>query len=435
MDEIGEMAIHLGFLSLEKVKEAKESLPADTAFDEHLFSMGVITLAQLELIHENLFRGEMAESEIAPLFGEILVREGWVSPEGIEESLRIQKEMAEDRDFKRIGEILQQSDVISNEIILQVLKIQGKTLMTCKGCHSSFNVMGFQPGRRFRCLHCRMPMVPGGNEILVDETMDARGDTSRMKKEENGTDEEQFGKFRLERLLGSKQMRPVYRAVQESLNRVVALHLFSKEEAEEIEVPGDFFHPRIIPILETGIQEGTPFVATEHVTGKTFDEMHVPPREAMKMIREIARALQEAHQKGLSHKNIHPRNIMKGDDGNVWLMNFGLPPHPHKTAALSPEQEQGKKGDGRSDVWALAATLRLLLGSPPELEILFQNALQRDPLKRYRDAGAFADDLDLILQGERVDRLSWSGTKKILLALIGGGLLLGCILAYSLLKA
>ena len=146
------MAIHLEFLSSEKVIEARESLPADTAFDEHLFSMGVITLAQLEKIHENLFRGEMAESEIAPLFGEILVREGWVSPEGIEESLRIQKEMAEDRDFKRIGEILQQSDVISNEIILQVLKIQGKTRMTCKGCHSSFNVMGFQPGRRFRCL-------------------------------------------------------------------------------------------------------------------------------------------------------------------------------------------------------------------------------------------------------------------------------------------
>ncbi|MDP6957941.1 MAG: hypothetical protein QF645_03915, partial [Planctomycetota bacterium] len=323
-EAIGEMAVHLGFLSPEKRKEAKESLPVDTAFDEHLFSTGMITLTQLEKIHEHLFREEKAESEIAPLFGEILVREGWVSQEGIEEALRIQKEMAEDRDFKRLGEILQQSDVISSEVILQVLKIQGKTLMSCKGCHSSFNVMGFQPGRRFRCLHCRMPMVPGGNEILVDETMDARGDTSRMRKEENQSGMEQFGKFRLERLLGSKQMRPVYRAVQESLDRVVALHLFSKEEAEAIEVPGDFFHPRIIPILETGIHDGSPFVATEHVTGKTLDEMNIPPHEAIKMIREISRALQEAHQKGLSHKNIHPRNIMKGDDGNVWLMNFGL---------------------------------------------------------------------------------------------------------------
>ena len=278
-------------------------------------------------------------------------------------------------------------------------------------------------------------MVPGGNEILVDETMDARGDTSRMRKEENQSGMEQFGKFRLERLLGSKQMRPVYRAVQESLDRVVALHLFSKEEAEAIEVPGDFFHPRIIPILETGVHDGSPFVATEHVTGKTLDEMNIPPQEAMKMIREISRALQEAHQKGLSHKNIHPRNIMKGDDGNVWLMNFGLPPHPHKTAALSPEQEQGGKGDARSDVWSLAATLRLLLGTPPELETLFQNALQRDPAKRYREAGALADDLDSILQGNRVDRLSWSGKKKLLLALIGGVVLLGSLLAYSFLKA
>ncbi|MDP6958833.1 MAG: hypothetical protein QF645_08475, partial [Planctomycetota bacterium] len=117
------------------------------------------------------------------------------------------------------------------------------------------------------------------------------------------------------------------------------------------------------------------------------------------------------------------------------LMNFGLPPHPHKTAALSPEQEQGGKGDARSDVWSLAATLRLLLGTPPELETLFQNALQRDPAKRYREAGALADDLDSILQGNRVDRLSWSGKKKLLLALIGGVVLLGSLLAYSFLKA
>lgn len=429
------MAVQLGYLSAKEVEEAKKTLPPETAFDEHLFSLGAITLSQLESIHENLFREEKAASEIAPLFGEILVREEWVSPEAIEEALRIQKEMADDREFKRLGEILQQSDVISTDVILQVLKIQGKTLMSCKGCHSSFNVVGFQPGRHYRCLHCRMPMTPGGKDILVDETMDARGETSRRPREESSSDKERFGKFRLERLLGSKQMRPVYRALQESIDRVVALHLFSKEEAEEIEVPGDFYHPRIIPILETGIHEGAPFVATEHVTGKTLDEVNVPPRQAMQMVQEIASALREAHQKGLAHRNIHPRNIMKGDDGNVWLMNFGLPPHPHKTAALSPEQERGKKGDARSDVWSLAATLRLLLGTPPELNILFENALQQDPEKRYPDAGALADDLAFILQGKEITRRSWSGTRKVITALAGGALLLGGVLAYLFLRA
>ncbi len=425
------MAVQLGFLTRDIVEEARGKLPPDSAFDEHLLSLKLLTLEQIGEIHE-----QIAPKENQPLlFGEILVREGWVSPEGIEEGLRVQKEMVESGQFKRIGEILEESDVLTPDIIMQVLKIQGKTLMTCRGCRSHFNVVGFRPGRRYRCQHCKMLMVPGSNNILVDETVDARGDTPRVQEEGPRTKTEHFGKFRLDQLLGSKQMRPVYRAVQESMDRVVALHLLSREEAEQVEIPGDFYHPRIISILETGIHEETAFVATEFVAGKTLDEFKVGTKEGIEMIRDIARALYQAHEKGLAHGNIHPRNIIKGDDGNVWLMNFGLPAHPHKTAALSPEQERGGKGTGRSDIWSLAATLRLLLDVPPELEVVLHNAMRPDPKKRYENAGAFADDLERVLRGEEVQSRSWSLGKKILFAVVAGVLIMSAMIAYSFLTA
>lgn len=428
---IGNLAVQLGFLTREEVEEARANLPSGRSFDEHLLDRGALTPTQVETIQEELLPARISTLR----FGEILVRGGWVSPEAVEEGLRIQKELAEEGEYKRIGQILLESDVLAPGIIVDVLKVQDKTMMTCQGCRSHFNVRGFEPGRRFRCRHCGMLMTRGADDIFVDETIHDAGETPRISEEGKSPAPEYFGKFRLERLLGSLQMRPVYHAVEEGLDRVVALHIFSREEAGELEDFGDFRHPRIIPILEMGEHDGKTFVATEHVPGKTLDEMRVEPRKGIGMVRDAARALHEAHRKGLAHRNIHPRNIMLGEDGDVRLMNFGLPPHPHKTAALSPEQERGEKGDARSDVWSLAATLRLLPGSIPGLETVYRNAMHRDPKKRYPDAGALADDLDRALRGEKIVPRSWSAGKKIAFTLAGILLVAGALAAgYSLMR-
>ena len=262
-------------------------------------------------------------------------------------------------------------------------------------------------------------------------------------------------------LVGAGGMGEVYRARDTKLNRDVAIKVLLPAVAadaerlarfsREAQVLASLNHPNIAHIhgLEDG--ESGPFLVMEFVDGPTLaDRIAQGPiavDEAIAIARQIADALEAAHERGIIHRDLKPANIKVADDGTVKVLDFGLAkaldpaaasgsrvPHANSptittpamtqaglilgTAAyMSPEQAKGRVVDKRSDVWAFGCVLfEMLTGrrafggedvtdtiaaivrgepewnalpadTPPQIRLLLQRCLEKDRKARISDIG------------------------------------------------
>jgi len=259
-----------------------------------------------------------------------------------------------------------------------------------------------------------------------------------------------LGRYTIENQLGKGAMGAVYRGVDPRINRVVAiktLNLQQEFEAEELEqvkerffheaeVAGRLNHPHIVTIYDVGEDHGLGFIAMELIDGHdmrryTRKEQLLPINRIMEMAAQIAEALDFAHRNGVVHRDIKPSNIMLDKSGRqVKVADFGIarigssgktrtgtvlgtPPY------MSPEQLSGRPLDGRSDVFSLGVVLFELVtgrrpfegdtvatlmsriandrhpdlmtlrgGVPACLRNIIDKTLEKDPDKRYPNAGA-----------------------------------------------
>lgn len=195
-----------------------------------------------------------------------------------------------------------------------------------------------------------------------------------------------IGEFRLVRLLGRGGVGSVYLADQISLARPVAIKLLSfsageKDQAlerfqREARAAGRLQHPNIVQVYLFGKgEEQQHFIAMEYVEGESLAAClqrvkRLPVLDALKVVREVAKALSAAHKEGFVHRDVKPDNIFIKKDGAVKLGDFGLARDMGGNANLSltgqimgtpnymsPEQGHGRKVDGRSDLYSLGATL------------------------------------------------------------------------------
>jgi len=208
--------------------------------------------------------------------------------------------------------------------------------------------------------------------------------------------------FRVISKLGEGGMGAVYRAMDETLQREVALKVLPESLAGDEERRRRFLrearsaaavtHPNIATIYEIGEAEGQVFIAMELVLGDTLRERMEPGLthgEAVRIAREVARGLARAHEKGVVHRDLKPENVMVTSEGDVKILDFGLaklrdgnPNEVNATAAtqltmegrvmgtpgyMSPEQAEGKSDtDPRSDVFSFGAMLyEMLAGIRP----------------------------------------------------------------------
>ncbi|MEU1430015.1 protein kinase [Nocardia sp. NPDC005746] len=206
---------------------------------------------------------------------------------------------------------------------------------------------------------------------------------------------ELFAGYEIERELGRGGMGAVYLARHPRLPRLIALKLLGRELFGDAEIRGRFEregdliarldHPNIVPIYDRGIDDAQPWIAMRYVDGpdaSRLEAANLPPREAIRIIAETARALDFAHKRGVLHRDVKPANILlERADGEerVFLADFGiarlrddaskLTQTGSFTATLtyaSPEQLSGQPLDPRSDQYSLACTLfRLLTGNVP----------------------------------------------------------------------
>ena len=272
----------------------------------------------------------------------------------------------------------------------------------------------------------------------------------------------QFGEYELLEEIGRGGMGIVYRAVQKSLQRVVAVKMLLRRDLasqadltrfrSEAEAAAQLDHPGIVSIFEVGEYKGHPFYSMRYIEGTTLAKRleagPIPPREGAQILLRVAEAVQAAHVRGVLHRDLKPSNILIDLAGKPHVSDFGLAKRlegnqtmTHTGAILgtpcymSPEQAAGSRGDVGpvSDVWSLGAILyQVLVDRPPfqasspmdtllavlevdpplprsinqqvnrDLEMIALKTLQKPQDLRYASAADLAKDLRAFLASEPI---------------------------------
>jgi Tol biopolymer transport system component len=264
-----------------------------------------------------------------------------------------------------------------------------------------------------------------------------------------------LGPYEIVSPLGAGGMGEVYRARDGKLNREVAIKVLPEAFAadkerlarfrREAQVLASLNHPHVAAIYGLEESGGVEALVLELVLGETVAERlaagPLPFEEALEIARQIAEALEAAHERGIVHRDLKPANVKLTPDGKVKVLDFGLAKalagdasspdvsaSPTLTAQatqagvvigtaayMSPEQARGRSVDRRADVWAwgcvlyemltgrrcfeeetisdtLAAVLRaepdwslLPATTPPEIRSLLKRCMEKDPKQRLRD--------------------------------------------------
>src|SRR5213082_776870 len=271
----------------------------------------------------------------------------------------------------------------------------------------------------------------------------------------------ELGGYRILEQLGRGGTSVVYRAEHVRLGRPAALKLLSPGLGEsdfrtrflrESQLAASLDHPSIVPVYDAGDEDGLLYIAMACVDGsdlKTLlaQEGRLPVRRALRIVGQIASALDAAHARGLVHRDVKPGNILVGAGDRALLSDFGVVKElatagttrtggfVGSIAYCAPEQIEGRDVDPRADQYALACVLyECLVGtspfhrssdvavlnahlhaSPPKLtkaapdlpaalEPVLAKALSKSPLDRYASCGEFVAALRAASSQRRVDR-------------------------------
>lgn len=276
--------------------------------------------------------------------------------------------------------------------------------------------------------------------------------------------------------IGEGGMANVYTARCRILNRIVAVKVlkeefssdgeFSLKFREEAQAVASLNHDNIITVYDVGQEEGIPYIVMEYIDGidiKEFVRQNGKQEEhkALRIVRQIAAALSEAHRKKIIHRDIKPHNIMMTKDNRVKVGDFGIAKAVTQATItthgdvlgsvhyFSPEQARGGYMDERSDIYSLGIVLyELLTGQVPfsgetpvnvamkhihnrvelpveEKENISENTItilkkmtQRNIDKRYASVDDLINDIDETNKGQNIypvrDYQQEFETKKIL---------------------
>ncbi|MGA8218715.1 MAG: protein kinase [Solirubrobacterales bacterium] len=275
------------------------------------------------------------------------------------------------------------------------------------------------------------------------------------------------GRYRLESKLGSGGMSTVYLALDEVLDRPVAVKLLHREISEEADQLERFrrearaaarlSHPNLVGVIDAGEDDGRPYIVFEYIEGQTLkrciqEKGGLPVDEAVAYAIEIGRGLTAAHARKLVHRDVKPQNVLIDPDGRAKVTDFGIARSLEQkgmtatgrvlgtTDYVSPEQAMGEDVDERSDVYSLGVVLyEMLTGDVPfqaETQVgvamkhvnepipdvqakrpeasavvasVVDRATTKDPRDRYSTVAEMVRDLEQTLEMEAARRGGTSG--------------------------
>jgi len=264
---------------------------------------------------------------------------------------------------------------------------------------------------------------------------------------------DQLDHYSIDSLVARSGMATIFRAIDTRTGRAVAIKiphpemegdplLFDRFNRED-EIGKKLDHPGVVKVLN-GEERSHRYMVLEWVDGRLLRQILneakiLPPERATKITVGICKALDYIHSQGVVHRDLKPENIMVDAEDRTKLIDFGIAANAGSrrltfaklTQAMgtpdyiSPEQVKGKRGDARSDIYALGIMFyemltgkvpftgpnpfvimnERLINHPiparevnpavtPELQEIIYRALERDPKKRYQSAHEFALDLE-----------------------------------------
>jgi eukaryotic-like serine/threonine-protein kinase len=248
------------------------------------------------------------------------------------------------------------------------------------------------------------------------------------------------GRYRLEARIGSGGMSTVYRALDVTLERQVAIKLMNREVASdsdqlerfrrEARAVAQLSHPHIVGVIDAGEDDGRPYIVLEYVEGETLKNRirrmgRLPIAEAVAYAIEIARALGAAHARHIIHRDVKPQNVLIDEEGSAKVADFGIARTLEEdgltadgrvlgtTDYVSPEQALGQHVTGQSDLYSVGIVLyEMLTGEVPftgdsQVAVAMKHVREEIPdvqLKRPEVSAALAAVLDTATAKRQEDR-------------------------------
>lgn len=281
---------------------------------------------------------------------------------------------------------------------------------------------------------------------------------------------ELLGPYRLLRELGRGGQAVVWLAEDTRFGREVALKVAPRPPGAEDLAPrlrreaqaaSRVSHPGLCPIYDVGADERQAWIAMRYVPGETLERRIARGAQdslaqRLEWLESIARALHEAHEAGIVHRDVKPGNIMLEPTGQPVLLDFGIARGDELVqltltgdalgtpAYMAPEVLRGERSDRRADVWALGVSaFELLSGTRPfdaptrellvraildepapdarsiaptlprDLAIVLATALEKDPQRRYQSARELADEFARVRRREPIRARPASAAHKL----------------------
>ena len=270
-----------------------------------------------------------------------------------------------------------------------------------------------------------------------------------------------LGPYEIVSAIGRGGMGEVWKARDSRLNRDVAIKTsraeFSGRFQKEAQAIAALNHPNICTLYDVGPD----YLVMEYIEGATLAERiaqgPIPLEEALDLARQIADALEAAHEKAIVHRDLKPANVKIRPDGSVKVLDFGLAKAGEAgeitgdsptlltlsgmilgTAGyMSPEQARGQVADKRADIWAFGVvlyemltgkrlfhgetvtdSLAAILSKEPDLTVvpektrrLLARCLEKEPKKRLRGIGDWADYLQTAPSRSRLGKTGWNARR------------------------
>jgi len=249
----------------------------------------------------------------------------------------------------------------------------------CPKCHSD------NPNTQRFCGECGTQIIPK-EEIPVTKTLETP--TDKLTRGTTFAD-----RYEIIEELGKGGMGNVYRVEDTKIKEEVALKLIKPEIAadkktinrfrNELKFARKIRHKNVCQMFDLGEEKGTHYITMEYIPGEDLKSMikmsgQIAVGKTIKIAKQVAEGLNEAHQLGIVHRDLKPNNVMIDKEGNAHIMDFGIARSLETEGVteagvmigtpeyMSPEQVEGEEVDQRSDIYSLGVMLyEMLTGQVP----------------------------------------------------------------------